>query len=114
MHKYFAVELIDDALAVVTATVDTPTAGSTINGTAATVTTSAGSWGLISAPAKLVLVVLLSLLIIGIVVGNSLVILSVTVFSKMRTLSNCLIGSLASADLLVAIFVLPISLQVNK
>jgi 7 transmembrane receptor (rhodopsin family) len=69
---------------------------------------------LVSGPAKLVLTALLAMLIIGIMIGNSLVILSVTVFNKMRTLSNVLIGSLASADLLVAIFVLPISLQVSS
>ena len=69
--------------------------------------------GLLSGSTKLVFMVLLALLIIGIILGNSLVILSVTVFVKMRTQSNCLIGSLASADLLVAIFVLPISLQVR-
>lgn len=69
---------------------------------------------LVSGPAKLVLIALLAMLIVGIVIGNSLVILSVAIFNKMRTLSNVLIGSLASADLLVAIFVLPISLQVSS
>ena len=69
--------------------------------------------GLVNYLTKLVIVALLIAVIIGICIGNSLVILSVTLFVKMRTLSNVLIGSLASADLLVAIFVLPISLQVS-
>jgi len=57
--------------------------------------------------------VLLSAVIIGTLLGNASVILAVTVYSKMRTLSNVLIASLGSADLLVAIFVMPISLQVR-
>jgi hypothetical protein len=66
--------------------------------------------------ASILLVVVVSVvlggLIIGTIVGNACVILSVVVYDKMRTLSNGLIASLASADLLVAIVVLPISLQV--
>jgi len=62
-------------------------------------------------PLGLVVTLLLSILIAGIIAGNTLVIVSVACFSKMRTLSNGLIASLASADLLVAIVVLPISLQ---
>ena len=52
----------------------------------------------------------LSLLILAIIVGNTFVVLSVSLFRDMRTLSNGLIVSLATADLLVAIIVLPISL----
>ena len=52
----------------------------------------------------------LSLLIVAIIIGNTFVILSVSLFRDMRTLSNGLIVSLATADLLVAIIVLPISL----
>jgi len=62
-------------------------------------------------PLVVVFTVLLSALILGIIAGNALVIVSVACFSKMRTLSNGLIASLASADLLVALVVLPISLQ---
>jgi len=57
--------------------------------------------------------VLLSAVIIGTLLGNASVILAVTAYDKMRTLSNALIASLASADLLVAIVVMPISLQVR-
>ena len=58
--------------------------------------------------------VLLSAVIIGTLLGNASVILAVTVYDKMRTLSNVLIASLGSADLLVAIVVMPISLQVRR
>ena len=57
--------------------------------------------------------VLLSAVVVGTLLGNASVILAVTVYDKMRTLSNALIASLASADLLVAIVVMPISLQVR-
>ena len=57
--------------------------------------------------------VLLSAVVVGTLLGNASVILAVTVYDKMRTLSNALIASLASADLLVAIVVMPISLQVH-
>jgi len=56
--------------------------------------------------------ILLSSVIIGTLLGNASVILAVSVYEKMRTLSNVLIASLGSADLLVAIVVMPISLQV--
>lgn len=62
---------------------------------------------------KIIVSVLLAMLIAGIIAGNLLVIISVALFDKMRTLSNGLIASLASADLLVAVAVLPISLQVS-
>jgi len=56
--------------------------------------------------------ILLSAVIIGTLLGNASVILAVSVYDKMRTLSNVLIASLGSADLLVAMVVMPISLQV--
>lgn len=62
-------------------------------------------------PIEAVICVVLALLILAIIIGNVFVILSVAIFDKMRTLSNWLIVSLASADLLVAIVVLPISLH---
>jgi len=52
---------------------------------------------------------LVSLLIVGIVVGNAFVVASVAAFREMRTLTNWMIVSLASADLLVAVAVLPLS-----
>lgn len=72
-----------------------------------------GGGGGVSGPLTAIIVGLLSVLIVGMLVGNLLVILSVLIFTKMRSLSNILIGSLATADLLVAIFVLPISLHVS-
>ncbi len=59
---------------------------------------------------EIVIAVILSGFILAIIVGNMFVILSVALFRDMRTLTNGLIVSLASADLLVAIIVLPISL----
>ncbi|GAU99687.1 hypothetical protein RvY_10648 [Ramazzottius varieornatus] len=52
---------------------------------------------------------LLGLMTICGVVGNVLVILSVALMRKLRTVTNCFIVSLAVADLLVAVFVMPIS-----
>jgi len=46
---------------------------------------------------------------VGIVVGNAFVVASVAAFREMRTLTNWMIVSLASADLLVAVAVLPLS-----
>lgn len=53
----------------------------------------------------------LSVFIICIIIGNMLVVSSVLLFREMRTLTNALIVSLAVADLLVAIIVLPLSLH---
>ena len=61
-------------------------------------------------PFEIVIAVVLSGFILAIIIGNMFVILSVALFRDMRTLTNGLIVSLASADLLVAIIVLPISL----
>lgn len=59
---------------------------------------------------EIVIAIVLAGFIIAIIIGNLFVILSVALFRDMRTLTNGLIVSLASADLLVAIIVLPISL----
>lgn len=50
-----------------------------------------------------------SVVIVAIVVGNAFVVASVAAFREMRTLTNWMIVSLASADLLVAVAVLPLS-----
>ena len=57
------------------------------------------------------LALLLSGFILAVIVGNIYVILAVALFREMRTLTNGLIVSLASADILVAIIVMPISLH---
>lgn len=59
----------------------------------------------------LVLCLLLSLLVIISIIGNSLVCLAVTTDPKLRKLSNLFLVSLAIADLLVAIFVMPFAIM---
>ena len=56
---------------------------------------------------------ILSSIIVIILIGNVLVVLSVCIYREMRKLSNALIASLATADLLVAVFVLPLSVHVE-
>lgn len=55
----------------------------------------------------LILVVLFCLLIIVVVIGNTLVILSVLTTRRLRTVTNLFVTSLALADWLVGIFVMP-------
>lgn len=57
--------------------------------------------------AKIVLIVLFSLLIITTIIGNTLVILSVITTRRLRTVTNLFVMSLAVADWLVGIFVMP-------
>lgn len=57
--------------------------------------------------ADLVFVVLFCLLIIVTIIGNTLVILSVITTRRLRTVTNCFVMSLAVADWLVGIFVMP-------
>jgi tyramine receptor len=56
---------------------------------------------------KIVLIVLFSLLIIIVIIGNTLVILSVLTTRRLRTVTNLFVMSLAVADWLVGIFVMP-------
>ena len=54
--------------------------------------------------------IVLSLIVISILIGNSLVIIAVALYRKLRkSISNSFIASLAVADLLLAILVLPFS-----
>jgi hypothetical protein len=55
----------------------------------------------------LIFVVLFCLLIIIVIIGNTLVILSVLTTRRLRTVTNLFVMSLAVADWLVGIFVMP-------
>lgn len=57
--------------------------------------------------ADLIFVVLFCLLIIVVIIGNTLVILSVLTTRRLRTVTNLFVMSLAVADWLVGIFVMP-------
>ncbi|ELU14919.1 hypothetical protein CAPTEDRAFT_24565, partial [Capitella teleta] len=50
---------------------------------------------------------------IAAIVGNILVIISVAINPRLRTVTNCFVVSLASADLLVGILVLPLGIKVE-
>jgi hypothetical protein len=64
---------------------------------------------IVALPEVIIVGILVSLVIVAIVVGNAFVVAAVAVYREMRTLTNWMIVSLASADLLVAIAVLPLS-----
>lgn len=68
---------------------------------------SSGGVRIMLAWEKLCLVILFCILIIITVIGNTLVILSVITTRRLRTVTNCFVMSLAVADWLVGIFVMP-------
>ncbi|KAK6109940.1 7 transmembrane receptor (rhodopsin family) protein [Brugia pahangi] len=59
---------------------------------------------------QIIIAIVLIILIFFVIVGNTLVILSVIIYKRMRTFTNKLLTSLATADLLVGLFVMPLSL----
>lgn len=70
-------------------------------------TTYSGSENDVDEPYKIIFVVLFCLLIVIVIIGNTLVILSVLTTRRLRTVTNLFVTSLALADWLVGIFVMP-------
>ncbi|XP_075986670.1 putative G-protein coupled receptor No18 [Anticarsia gemmatalis] len=58
-------------------------------------------------------VIVLCLLIVVTVIGNTLIISAVVTTKRLRTVTNCFVTSLAVADLLVGIFVMPPAIAVH-
>ncbi|CAH1641438.1 unnamed protein product [Spodoptera littoralis] len=58
-------------------------------------------------------VFILCLLIVVTVIGNTLIISAVVTTKRLRTVTNCFVTSLAVADLLVGIFVMPPAIAVH-
>ncbi|CAH2266517.1 jg23636 [Pararge aegeria aegeria] len=58
-------------------------------------------------------VTILFLLIVVTVIGNTLIISAVVTTKRLRTVTNCFVTSLAAADLLVGIFVMPPAIAVH-
>ncbi|KAJ8715686.1 hypothetical protein PYW07_010168 [Mythimna separata] len=58
-------------------------------------------------------VIILCLLIVVTVIGNTLIISAVVTTKRLRTVTNCFVTSLAVADLLVGIFVMPPAIAVH-
>nr|CAD7432324.1 unnamed protein product [Timema monikensis] len=56
---------------------------------------------------NLSLVILLCIVIVITVIGNTMIIISVLTTRRLRTVTNCFVMSLAVADWLVGIFVMP-------
>lgn len=62
---------------------------------------------------EVTVVTVLFLLIVVTVIGNTLIISAVVTTKRLRTVTNCFVTSLAAADLLVGIFVMPPAIAVH-
>ncbi|CAG9569131.1 unnamed protein product [Danaus chrysippus] len=62
---------------------------------------------------EVTVVTILFLLIVVTVIGNTLIISAVVTTKRLRTVTNCFVTSLAAADLLVGIFVMPPAIAVH-
>lgn len=62
---------------------------------------------------EIAVVIILFLLIVVTVIGNTLIISAVLTTKRLRTVTNCFVTSLAVADLLVGIFVMPPAIAVH-
>ncbi|XP_045780700.1 octopamine receptor 1-like [Maniola jurtina] len=62
---------------------------------------------------EVTVVTILCLLIVVTVIGNTLIISAVVTTKRLRTVTNCFVTSLAAADLLVGIFVMPPAIAVH-
>ncbi|XP_052744945.1 octopamine receptor 1-like [Bicyclus anynana] len=62
---------------------------------------------------EVTVVAILCLLIVVTVIGNTLIISAVVTTKRLRTVTNCFVTSLAAADLLVGIFVMPPAIAVH-
>ena len=89
-----------------------PNLNETVSGVDHNSTVDSGGIGL---PEVVIIGSLVSLVIVAIVIGNAFVVASVGFYREMRSLTNWMIVSLAIADILVAVAVLPLSAyQVRK
>ena len=64
-------------------------------------------------PQTLALGIILGSIALGAIFGNILIVLSVFTNRRLRTVTNCFVGSLATSDLLLGLFVMPLNIKVE-